>query len=1253
MKKIIYILLLWFVPFSLWSQTVQDHVVKENYTLNGTEHIVAKQSITLKPNTWIQSGSVFSAKIIPDPYIALGVSNRNYVLTRTFQVETQTGNVLNNKDVIENITYFDGLGRAMQNIAIKQSPLQKDIVTYMTYDAYGRMEKEYLPYASTQNNGAYVSDALTGTNNYYTTHYASDVNVATPNPYSEKTFEASPLNRVFEQAAPGEDWKKTNTHITGRTYSNGHTLKMDYESNTLADEVRIFSVNTSFANNTYTPTLLGGGNYYQTGELIKMVTKDENWTSTDGSNHTTEEYTNGEGQVILKRTYADVDLNSDGDFNDAGESQVRHDTYYVYDDFGNLTYVLPPKVDASLATLAAVQNSLDDLGYQYKYDHRNRMVEKKVAGKGWESIVYDKLDRPVLTQDALMATKDEWLFTKYDAFGRVAYTGMYTSTANRTSLQTTVDSHSMVNETQQTTAITFQDGAQVYYTNNAFPNVANLELFTVNYYDAYVDLPSGLTVPTSVFSRPISTETNGLTTVSKVRVLDPSASSGQVDWITTVTYYEDRGRPVYVYSENSYLETADIVEMQIDFTGRTLKTESTHKKTGKDDIITVDNFTYDHIGRLLSQTQQINGQATEMISENSYDELGQLEVKGVGNLASSSNRLQTVNYDYNIRGWLQKINEDGLVDNDLFNFSLYYNDPTGNGTPLYNGNISQTSWNTASTNTTGNPVSNLYTYSYDALNRITKALDNTGNYNLDWVSYDQNGNINSLQRKGHNGTSVISGFMDDLTYDYDNGNKLLAVNDSGDGVYGFKNGVNLTTEYVYDVNGNMTRDDNKGITTITYNHLNLPTQVTIGGQNIDYIYDATGVKQCKIVQGVTTDYAGNYIYENGTLQFFSHPEGYVKANVTSSGVEMEYVYQYKDHLGNVRLTYADSDGNGSINAATEIIEESNYYPFGLKHKGYNNIVSSNGNSVAQRWKFGDKEFNDELGLNWYDVSARNYDAALGRWFVVDALSDQPEQIFRSPYQYAWNNPIFYNDPDGNCPKCWNFLKKVGKSYVNKVKGIYNAVTNPGETIRASYDNFINNPTAGLQFALSSATGGISDAFINDYNLTTAIIDGDTDAIADNIADRGIQLTGEFIGFGTGKVLNKFLKGVTKLDIGGGVKSKYSNALNIDPNATSGFKGTLDDFIEQTGGNVKFDNIVVDNPQFKFLDGASKVLNDGGSITVRGTMSNKFFNKIINGKAEGLENFNISNKKAISNEGFTKTNGDPIKGQMFEITLTRQ
>jgi RHS repeat-associated protein len=118
------------------------------------------------------------------------------------------------------------------------------------------------------------------------------------------------------------------------------------------------------------------------------------------------------------------------------------------------------------------------------------------------------------------------------------------------------------------------------------------------------------------------------------------------------------------------------------------------------------------------------------------------------------------------------------------------------------------------------------------------------------------------------------------------------------------------------------------------------------------------------------------------------------------------VYQYKDHLGNVRLSYSDTNGDGQIAAATEILEENNYYPFGLKHKGYNNNPVTN-----HPYQYNGKELNEELGLDWYDYGWRNYDAALGRWFGIDNLAEQYYDL--STYTYCTNNPVRFIDIDGN------------------------------------------------------------------------------------------------------------------------------------------------------------------------------------------------------------------------------------------------
>src|SRR5690606_4807409 len=133
----------------------------------------------------------------------------------------------------------------------------------------------------------------------------------------------------------------------------------------------------------------------------------------------------------------------------------------------------------------------------------------------------------------------------------------------------------------------------------------------------------------------------------------------------------------------------------------------------------------------------------------------------------------------------------------------------------------------------------------------------------------------------------------------------------------------------------------------------------------------------------TTDYLHGFQYLNNELEFFPHAESYVKPNGTNSYL---YVYQYKDHLGNVRLSYADCDGDGVINPATEILEENNYYPFGLKHDGYNQIANSCRSEAAEQYKLNGKEYEDSFGLNIYEMDLRQYDPAIGRWVVQDPVT---------------------------------------------------------------------------------------------------------------------------------------------------------------------------------------------------------------------------------------------------------------------------
>jgi len=127
---------------------------------------------------------------------------------------------------------------------------------------------------------------------------------------------------------------------------------------------------------------------------------------------------------------------------------------------------------------------------------------------------------------------------------------------------------------------------------------------------------------------------------------------------------------------------------------------------------------------------------------------------------------------------------------------------------------------------------------------------------------------------------------------------------------------------------------------------------------------------------------------------------------------------YGDHLGNVRLSYQDKNNDGTITASTEIVEENNYYPFGLKHKGYNNNI----NGVADKYHtYNGKELNESLGINIYEMDVRSYDPALARFTSIDPVT----HFDYSTYNAFDNNPVFWADPSGadaqngdrNCPNC--------------------------------------------------------------------------------------------------------------------------------------------------------------------------------------------------------------------------------------------
>ena len=1015
-------------------------------------------------------------------------SNENYIQTTTYKQPTPLP--LNTPTLLEaniGVTYFDGLGRPIQQVAVGQSGLGNNIVTPILYDIYGRQDKDYLPVPISNASMLFVdnSTVIGDPTSYYSTTYGADGAYR----FSEKRFESSPLNRVLEQGAPGEDW----------SLANNHTIKMDYQTNE-SDEVKFYKAIATYnaSSALYDVSLsIGATSHYIHNTLYKSIVKDENWTS--DQKHTTEEFKNQEGQVVLKRTYNSID-----------EVITRHDTYYVYDQYGNLSFVVPP-----LAEDATNPEILKELCYQYKYDSRNRLAEKKLPGKQWEFIVYDKLDRVVASGpvnapfgNLINLNKQGWMITKYDGFNRVVLTGWIESnfTADtRFLLQRQIDLPNYYNESRiQRSVINQVNGVSFNYTNIAWPTL-DYHILTVNYYDDYdyTGAPSNYIVTldgiNQAFYNNTTQKPKGLPIGSWVRVLE---NSTDIKAEISYTLYDKKTRPVKTYSTN-HLGGFISTEIKLDFIGKTLYTITQHKKEASSNPIQVrEDFTYSPQDRLLTHTHKVNGNPTELLAKNEYDDLGQLVKKNVGGTdVSGVGSLQKVDYSYNIRGWLNSINEvaeltPSSVPTDLFAFRINYNLPEntlgGQIESLYNGNISETLWRTDSDN-----VKRSYGYQYDELNRLLKANYQKGDTATETRSYDEklhydkNGNIKRLERNGFidSDSQGMSYPIDDLIYTYANGNnsnRLIEVRDNSNSIDGFKDGNLNGTDYRYDDYGNMTEDKNKEISKIFYNHLNLPVKIefsTAGHNQITYLYNAVGVKLGKIVSEESgsiehkTHYLSGFQYLDEELQFFPTAEGYVSV---TNGDKFNYVYNYTDHLGNIRLSYTKDPSDGQL----KILEENHYYPFGLKHSNYNIDKvdfdkDENGGIFAvlrpvvrskYQYRYNSKEFQDELGLNVYDYQARVYDPAAPHFWQIDPKAEEMRRW--SPYSYAFDNPMIFTDPDGMKPftDLFNLKgKKIGTDGVNN--GVKMVVTDKKEAkqIEKTQGNIdLNNVSSGVTLPSDTA-----------------------------------------------------------------------------------------------------------------------------------------------------------------------------------------
>lgn len=834
---------------------------------------------------------------------------RTREITRPGIVDLVTAAALTNPADVKQVTkYVDGLGKPLEDVAMKASPLGNDMVTPHVYDPFGREATKYLSYTSASSDGNFKADPTVEQASFNAAQFPGEQYF-----FEQTTFEPSPLNRPLENYSPGNNWVGSNRGVGARD-----------EINEASDSVQIWTISPAVGS---LPQTTGS---FLPGTLYKLMTVDEN-------GHAVVEYKDNQGKVLLKKAQL-------WDQPAKGPSGWLN-TYYVYDDLDNLRFVISPKavqwLSANGWSFAASGGATvaSELCFRYEYDYRNRLIIKKVPGAGESWMVYDAGNRLVLTQDSALRRSEKWLFTRYDGLDRSDSTGLLTDPAYYNSL-------------------TYHTALAA--TSLGYPNLSqySTELLGATFYDSYSNisalsgLPATMTAVNNndfisslnsspVYAQPITPfmDTRGSTTGVLTKVLNTASQ-----YIYTESFYDDRGRIIQTLSIN-YTGGIDTTTTQYDFSSKPLRILANHTKTnnGVQNHSVLTKMNYDACARPTSIWKNIDGAAADqLIDSMQYNELGKLRVKYLGKDPATGLPLDSLVYDYNVRGWITGINKKYVAGQaqNYFGLELAYDNAssvagTSYSTPTYNGNMAGTIWKSA-----GDGVDRKYDFSYDNINRLTGAayLDNhtgTGwdrsamDYSVSGLSYDGNGNILSLIQNGFK-IANPTGAIDSLTYTYTaNSNKLLQVHDqyndtaSALGDFHYK-GAKQAYDYQYDGDGSLTLDNNKGIDTIAYNYLNLPQQIhVIGKGNIYYTYDAAGNKLTKQTVDSTAGLVTTALYLDGfqyqrraplnnstagidTLQFMGQEEGrarwaFQKFLNGDSTYSWQYDFAEKDHLGNSRV----------------------------------------------------------------------------------------------------------------------------------------------------------------------------------------------------------------------------------------------------------------------------------------------------------------------------------------------------------------
>jgi len=414
-------------------------------------------------------------------------------------------------------------------------------------------------------------------------------------------------------------------------------------------------------------------------------------------------------------------------------------------------------------------------------------------------------------------------------------------------------------------------------------------------------------------------------------------------------------------------------------------------------------FFYDKLGREIKSIKRVSG--IEYQVSRTYDILDRLT-----KLTYPDNSV--VNYSYDINsGLLEKV---FTVDNGLSTVD-YVKDITYNAKgqikDIQYGNNTQTTYTYGQdlrlsnictlSPVTSTPVLQDLNYIFDKNGNITTLTDNKRS-NIRTYTYDE---LNRLTQ-ATNVPAVGSGYTT-FNYQYDSIGNMTYKSDLGVMTYGLNAGPHAVTSaggytYQYDANGNMVVGKNK---TLEYDVENRLSKVVEPSSTSTFSYDGDGGRVGVRVEGSGTIKETTYIgslYEIEQSGSDKKIKKHIFAGSTrvctltkdeTQGTETA-AYYHGDHLGSSNVI---TDANG------QLVQYCEYTPYGT-------LARNEGTNITN-YKFTGKEL-DSTGLYYY--GARYYDPEIGRFITADTIVPgpfNPQTLNR--YSYCDNNPINYVDPTGH------------------------------------------------------------------------------------------------------------------------------------------------------------------------------------------------------------------------------------------------